>query len=121
MTSATHTTFDLDTLRRALATWDVDELMTMYADDVEFSQIDATTGPSAPQLVRGRDALEAMFRRVAASGVATRVVDAIDGGDRIAVAVACKLPSGGNVYDHTFLTLRDGLIARQAAVAAWDG
>jgi ketosteroid isomerase-like protein len=115
------TTFDLAGMRDALHAWDVDALMRYYADDVEFSQIDHQTPPSAPQVVRGRDALEQMFRRVAASGIQTRIVDVIAGDGRYALAVACTYPGGGGrVYDHTFLDLRDGLVVRQAAVAAWD-
>ena len=115
-----HTTFDLDGMRDALHAWDVDALMRHYAEDVEFRQIDQTTPPSAPQVVRGRDAVEQMFRAVAARGIETRIVDVIAGDGRYALAVACRIPGGGAVYDHTFLDLRDGLIVRQAAVAAWD-
>ena len=119
-TTGTTDSFDLDGLRSALHAWDIDRLMAYYADDVEFQQIDHTTPPSAPQIVRGRDALEQMFRREAASGIETRIVDAIEGDGRLALAVRCQTPSGGNVYDHTFLDLRDGLVVRQSAVAAWD-
>lgn len=115
-----HTTFDLDGMRTALHAWDVDALMRYYADDVEFSQIDQQTPPSAPQVVRGRDAVEQMFRHVAASGIQTRIVDAIIGDGRLALAVECTTPGGGHIYDHTFIDLRDGLVVRQAAVAAWD-
>lgn len=119
-TSRSTATFDLDGLRDALHAWDVDALMTYYADDVEFRQIDHASPPGAPQVVRGRAAVEQMFRRVAASGIETRIVDVIEGEGRLALAVACRTPSGGRVYDHTFIDLRDGLVVRQAAVAAWD-
>jgi ketosteroid isomerase-like protein len=116
-----HTTFDLAGMRDALHAWDVDRLIGYYADDVEFSQIDHQTPPSAPQVVRGRDAVEQMFRRVAASGIRTRIVDVIAGEGRYALAIECTYPEGaGRVYDHTFIDLRDGLVVRQAAVAAWD-
>ena len=125
MTTSSPTTsstdrFDLDGLRTALHAWDIDALMSYYAEDVEFQQIDHTTPPSAPQIVHGRDALERMFRREAASGIRTRIVDAIEGDGRLALAVRCETPSGGRVYDHTFIDLRDGLVVRQSAVAAWD-
>jgi ketosteroid isomerase-like protein len=119
-TTTTTTTFDFAGMRDALHAWDVDALMAYYADDVEFRQIDHTSPPGSPQIVRGRAALEEMFRRVAESGIETRIVDVIEGDGRYALAVACRQPTGGRIYDHTFIDVSDGLVVRQAAVAAWD-
>ena len=70
------TTFDFASLQRALESWDVDALLALYDDEVEFKQIDKETPPSSPRIVRGKRALAAMFADWAGRGLKTRVGDA---------------------------------------------
>jgi ketosteroid isomerase-like protein len=120
MSTQTTPSFDIAALCRALESWDVDALIEFYSDDAEFREIDRGTPPSAPRILRGRDEIEAMFRDVASSGIETRIADSFAAGDRLAMAVRCRYPTGEYVQDHVLAQLRDGKIVRHVGVQAWD-
>jgi hypothetical protein len=49
-----------------------------------------------------------------------RVTDAVQDGDRVAFQVACRYDDGTRVLASTVARLRDGRIAEQTTVQAWD-
>jgi hypothetical protein len=79
------------------------------------SGIDRNNPPSKPREIKGRAAID-MCSRAMTHTVETTIAD----GDRLAFTQACSYPDGALVYCLSVLELRDGLIARQTAVQAWD-
>ena len=112
--------FDLDALCRSIEARDAAGQAAAYAADAVLTTIDATTGPSAPSVLRGRDAIGALLGEVCARDMTHEVVFSVHSGDRAAIAVACRYADGTRVHCSATLELRDGLIAAQTTTQAWD-
>lgn len=110
----------LETLERGFAEWDVDALLSLYADEIEQVQIDRRHPPSAPLVRRGKDVYRGAFEHCAATGVKATVERAVEGPDRAAATITCEFPGGRTVVNNTILELRDGLIVREHTVAVGD-
>jgi len=54
----TNTEFDLDAFVRGWGSWDLDALLSTYAEDVEMVQVDRDNPPSAPRVRSGRETVE---------------------------------------------------------------
>jgi ketosteroid isomerase-like protein len=120
-TETTPTTLDLDALRRAVAAGDLDGFGEMLAEDVEWIEIDQRTPPASPGVARGRGAVLASLRDAAARGITTEVADAFTSGDRAALRLVCRYPSGEQVVCNGLVDVTGGRIARFSGVQAWDG
>ena len=120
MTVTTKTALDLETLKRGYGEWDIEALLSLYADDVEQVQIDREHPPRSPRVRRGKDVYRGMFEHCAAAGVKARVENAVAGPDRAAATVTCEFPGGRTVVANTMLELRDGRIVREHTVASGD-
>ncbi len=120
MTVQTGTTFDVETLKRGYEEWDIEALLSLYADDVEQIQIDRQSPPSSPRVRRGQDVYRGMFEHCAAAGVKATVEHAIAGEDRAAATVTCEFPGGRKVLANAILGLEDGRIVRERDVLAGD-
>jgi ketosteroid isomerase-like protein len=120
MTVKTHTSFDLETLKRGYEEWDIEALLSLYADDVEQTQIDRQYPPSSPRVRRGKDVYRGMFEHCAAAGVRASVQHAVAGPDRAAATVTCEFPGGRTVVSNTTLELRGGRVVREHTVASGD-
>jgi ketosteroid isomerase-like protein len=115
------TTLDLvETLRRGFEEWDVEALLSLYADDVEQIQVDRDNPPAAPRVRHGKEHYRGMFEHCAAAGVKASVEHAVAGPDRAAATVTCAFPGGRTVVANTILELRDGRIVREHTVACGD-
>jgi ketosteroid isomerase-like protein len=120
MTVQTETAFDIDAFKRGYEQWDIETLLSLYADEVEQIQMDDATPPSAPGVYRGKERLEQLFRHCAGQGVKATVENTIAGEDRAAATVICELPSGRRVVANAILDLRDGRIVREFVTGARD-
>ena len=120
MSAVTTPAFDLDGLRRSIEARDAAAQAAAYAPDAVLTTIDATTGPSAPSVLRGRDAIAAMLDEICARDMTHEVVFAVQSGDRAAIAVACRYADGLRVHCSATLELRDGQIVAQTTTQAWD-
>ena len=120
MSTAQSTRFDLDALRRAIHDGDVAAMVALYADDAELMMVDQEHPPSAPGTVRGRDEIEALFTDVFARDMTHEVVDVIADGEIAAYQIACRYGDGTRVLVSGMMAIRDGRIARETAVQAWD-
>jgi ketosteroid isomerase-like protein len=120
MATQTQTAFDFAALRRALEGSDAEGQLALYADDAEVRLVDRLNPPGSPRVLRGegevREWIEDLCRRDLRHEVQTPVVS----DDGAAFILACRYPDGTNVMCATVLELRDGRIARQVAVQAWD-
>ena len=120
MSTLTSPSFDLDALARAIEGRDAAGQAGLYAPDAVLTTIDATTGPSNPTVLRGREAIGAALAEVCARDMTHEVVFSVESGDRAAIGVACRYADGLRVHCMAALELRDGLIAAQTTTQAWD-
>jgi hypothetical protein len=118
-TTSTSTTFDVAAFRRALEDLDGDAVGALVTDDFERTEIDQATPPSAPAVVRGRDANVAAIADLRARGVTLRTEEPLVDGDRISMLCRCALPDGRTVVGIAIGDVRDGLLARLTEVQAW--
>jgi hypothetical protein len=120
MTTTSSTTFDFDTLRRAIEERDAETIAGLYAPDAEVRLIDDDHPPSAPRILRGVEEIAAHHRDVCSRDMTHRVSHETLAGDRAAFSVECRYPDGKGVLCMGILELRDGLIAGEIGVQAWD-
>lgn len=112
--------FSLDAYKRGYEEWDIEMLLSLYADEVEQIQLDDATPPSAPGIYMGKERLERMFRQCKTSGVQATVENAVPGEERAAATVTCEFPSGRKVVANVILDLEDGKIVRELVTSARD-
>jgi ketosteroid isomerase-like protein len=120
MTLKTSASFDLDAFQRGYEEWDIDALLTLYADEVELIQIDRDNPPSSPRVRHGKEVFRGMFEHCAAAGVKATVENAVAAEDRAAATVTCEFPGGRKVVANAILELRDGRVVRERDVQAGD-
>jgi ketosteroid isomerase-like protein len=120
MAPQTATKFDIDAYKRSYEGWDVEALLSLYADDVEQIQMDDATPPSSPGVYRGKERLEQMFSHCKAHGVKSTVENTVAGEDRAAATVTCDFPTGRRVVANVILDVRDGKIVRELVTSARD-
>ena len=120
MSVTTTPLFDLDGLARAIEARDAAGQAALYAPDALLTTIDATTGPSNPSVLRGREAIGGSLDDVCSRDMTHEVRFAVQSGDKAAISVGCRYADGMRVHCMATLKLRDGLIAEQTTVQAWD-
>ena len=82
--------------------------------------IDRNNPPSQPREIRGRAAIAAFWDDICSRAITHSVDTTIAEGDRLAFTQACAYPDGAKVFCAATLDLKDGKIARQTVVQAWD-
>ena len=120
MSATTTPLFDLDGLARAIEARDAAGQAAYYAPDAVLTAIDATTGPSNPSVLRGREAIGASLDDVCSRDMTHEVRFAVQSGDKGAISVGCRYADGLRVHCMATFQVRDGLIAEQTTVQAWD-
>ncbi|MGH3443038.1 MAG: nuclear transport factor 2 family protein [Nitriliruptorales bacterium] len=113
--------FDLEALRRGHEQHDAATLSSLYTDDAVLEIVDATSPPSDPRRLEGVDAIRGYYDDVCGRDMTHRVEDAFTDGDRLAFRVACRYDTGERVLTSETCQLRNGQIARETLVQAWDG
>ena len=111
---------DFEALRRGIEGSDAGLLTSLYADDAEVRIVNRYTGPSSPRVLRGRGEISEHLRDVCGRAMTHKVENEIVGGDRVAFNEECEYPDGTKVLAAITLEVRDGKIARQTQVEAWD-
>ncbi len=111
---------DFETLRRAIEERDAETLIGFYADDAELHTVNKNTTPSSPQVLRGKEEISEYLHDVCSREMTHRVENEVVGENRVAFNEACEYPDGTRVLGAQTLELRDGKIARQVNVEAWD-
>ena len=120
MTVDASTSFDLATLERGYEQWDVEALLSLYADDVELIQIDRDNPPSSPRTRHGKEVFRGMFEHCAAAGVKATVNNTVAAEDRAAATITCEFPGGRKVVANSILELEHGRIVRELDVQSGD-
>ena len=114
------TALDFEALRRASEQKDVEALANHYAEDAEVRIVNRETPPSSPHVLRGREQIAEYLKDVCGRDIKSRIEGEVVGEERVAFNEACEYPDGTRVLSATTLEVRDGKIARQLSVEAWD-
>ena len=120
MTVQTTALFDVAAFKRTYEEWDIEALLSMYADEVELIQIDRDNPPSAPRTRHGRDILRGMLEHCAGAGVVATVENTVADEHRAAATITCQFPGGRRVLANAILELEDGRIVRELDVLSGD-
>ena len=107
-------------IKQAIEARDGKMLSGFYADDAVLSVIDRNNPPSKPREIRGRTAITTFWDDICGRAMTHRVDTAIVDGDKLAFSQACSYPDGMKVFCASMAELKDGRIARQTIVQAWD-
>ena len=95
-------------------------LAGFYGDDAVLSIIDRNNPPSRPRVVRGKAAISAFWDDICSRAMTHKVDTSVAQGDELAFTQACSYPDGARVFCIAVVKLKDGRIARQTVVQAWD-
>lgn len=107
-------------IKRATEARDAETLSAFYADDAVIRIIDKSNPPSRPREVRGKREISAFLQDICSRKMTHEVEAAALEGDRLAFTEACTYPDGTKVLCMTMAELKQGSIARQTLVQAWD-
>ena len=107
-------------IKQAIEGRDGRMLASFYADDAVVRVVDRDNPPSKPREISGRAAIGAYWDDVCGRAMTHKVEATVAEGNRLAFTQACSYPDGAKVLCLSVLELRDGAIARQTAVQAWD-
>jgi ketosteroid isomerase-like protein len=113
-------TFDVVALRTAIEGGDPAALADLYTDDCVVEIADQRNTPSKPARVEGKAALRAVFDDVYGRDMTHLLGTVALGPDAIGYTVDCAYPDGTKVLCAGVAELRDGKIARETGVQAWD-
>ncbi|MER9585560.1 nuclear transport factor 2 family protein [Mesorhizobium sp. M0276] len=107
-------------IKKAIEGRDGRMLSSFYADDALVRVIDRNNPPSKPREIRGRAAISTFWDDICSHAMTHKVETTIAEGDNLAFTQACAYPDGTKVFCAATLELKNGLIARQTVVQAWD-
>lgn len=107
-------------LKHAIESRDGKMLSSFYADDAQVRVIDRNNPPSKPREIRGRAAIGVFWDDICSRAMTHKVDNTVVEGNTIAFTQACDYPDGTKVFCAATLQLKDGQIARQTVVQAWD-
>jgi ethanolamine utilization protein EutQ (cupin superfamily) len=114
--------FDVETLRRGIEERDSAAMRGLYAENAQLTLVDQRDQPSHPHEIAGSAAigefLDEICRRDMEHHLDQIVVSA--DGTHAAYLEQCRYPDGTRVLATSMLDLRDGRIAAQTSVQAWD-
>jgi ketosteroid isomerase-like protein len=120
MTIIPTSSIDAGALRRAFSQRDVEALLALYTDDATVEVVDHLNQPSAPRRISGREQLRAHLEDVFARDM-THAVDIVASApDAVGYVLRCTYADGTKVVCAATAELRDGRIAREVGVQAWD-
>ncbi|WP_053227739.1 methyltransferase [Solirubrobacter soli] len=95
-------------------------LLAFFTEDVDWTEIDHVTTPSAPARRHGHGEVLPMLRGVAEREIESALADAFIDDERGALVIECRYPDGRLVREHALVWFRGGRIARWHGVQAWD-
>ena len=107
-------------IKQAIESRNGKALAGFYRDDAVLNVIDRNNPPSRPREIRGRAAIAIFWDDICSRAITHSVETTIAEGDRLAFTQACAYPDGAKVFAAATIDLKDGQIARQTVVQAWD-
>lgn len=112
--------FDFEDLRRGIERLDAAALIDLYADDAEMWAVNRYSPPGSPEVLRGKEEIAEQLRNVCGQDIKVQVQREVVGEDRVAFVRDVEYPDGNRLLCATVLDVRDGKIAREVGVQAWD-
>ncbi|MDQ6804891.1 MAG: nuclear transport factor 2 family protein [Actinomycetota bacterium] len=116
----TTTLFDLDRFIRATEERDASAQLSMYAPDATVTIADRVTQPSSPLVLHGTEEIKGWIEDVTSRDMTHSVQHPVGDDGGAAFTLSCLYPDGTRVLCATVIELRDGTIAGQTVVQAWD-
>jgi hypothetical protein len=114
--------FDVEALRSGIEERDASIMRGLYAPDAQLTIVDRRDQPSHPHEIAGTAAIgefiDDMYGREMEHRLEQVVVSA--DGSHAAYLERCRYPDGTKVVSTSMLDLRDGRIASQTSLQAWD-
>jgi ketosteroid isomerase-like protein len=107
-------------IKRAIEGRDGRMLASFYADDAIVRVIDRNNPPSRPREVRGKSAITTFWDDICSRAMTHEVSFSVAEGNQLAFSQACAYPDGAKVFCLAMVDLKDGKIAQQTLVQAWD-
>jgi hypothetical protein len=120
MTTIPTSTIDVEGLRKAFADRNAADLAAFYADDAVVELVDAQHTPSDPQRLEGREAIRAHLDDVFSRDMSHDLDIVAASPDALGYSLRCRYADGMRVVCAATAELRDGRIAREVGVQAWD-
>ena len=114
------TTFDPQALKRAIEERNAAAQVELFSDDAVVEVVDQANPPSKPLVVQGREAIGDYLADVASRDMTHQVGGLVVDGEHASYTIDCTYPDGNKVLCMATVDLRDGRIARQRGVQAWD-
>jgi ketosteroid isomerase-like protein len=107
-------------IKRAIEGRDGRMLASFYADDAVVRVIDRNNPPSKPREVKGKSAIATFWDDICSRAMTHKVETSIAEGNRLAFTQTCAYPDGAKVFCLAVVELKNGKIAHQTVVQAWD-
>lgn len=120
MSTSTAATFDFAELKRAIEDRDATAQLALYANDAKVTVVDRINTPGSPRVVDGREEIRAWIEDICERDMTHRVDMQVNADTGAAYTQLCQYPDGTKVLAAVVLGLRNGQIARQIGVQAWD-
>lgn len=117
---ATGTPVTASAIKGATEGRDARTLSSFYTDDAVIQIIDRANPPSRPRELRGKREISAFWEDICGRSMTHAVETTAAEGDRLAFTEACSYPDGTKVLCIAMAELKDGRIAKQTVVQAWD-
>ena len=114
--------FDVEALRNGLEARDAKALKKLYAPNARLTLVDRREEPSHPFQIAGKLAIGDFVDELCGQRMRHRVDQVVvsDDGTRAAFLERCRYPDGTKMLTTSMLDLRDGRIASQISMQAWD-
>ena len=94
--------------------------MSLYTDDAWVRIVDRNNTPSSPRELHGKEEIDEYLRDVFSRDMTHQLEREITSKDRAAFNVACQYPDGVRVLAAESMELREGKVAEQVELVAWD-
>ncbi|MFC9927629.1 nuclear transport factor 2 family protein [Streptomyces sp. NPDC127190] len=120
MGTTTGSAFNADTLRKGIEGNTGNTLLALYADDAKIRIVDRDHQPSNPTVLQGRNQIAELLNDVYSRDMTHKLEQCVVQGDHAAFSESCEYADGTRVIAESMITLRDGKIADQLLIQAWD-
>ena len=109
---STQTTFDVDGLRRAVASRNENYLLALYADRAEVEFIDPAHPETPLQVLRGKSAIQEWLHDMSSPDVRYQVRNSAAGHETLRFTEDCSYPDGTDLSYECRAEVRSGQITR---------
>lgn len=110
----------LEAIRKGYKNRDAAVLMSVYADDVEYTVVNRNNPPAKRLVLRGREAVKRMYEDLCAREMKHQVDRTIVSDGSIAWQTLCQYPDGCQVVALNIARVRNGRIVNEFSVDCWD-